>query len=155
MTKQVKAIPEGYHSVTPYLIIKNAANAIEFYKKAFEAKELFAMKTPEGKIKHAEIQIGNSRLMMADEYPEMNVFGPDASGRAPVMIHLYVEDVDAIFKKAVDAGATVIRPLANQFYGDRSAFLKDPYGHSWGIATHVEDVSNEEIIERAKSINVK
>ncbi|HEV2613822.1 MAG TPA: VOC family protein [Gammaproteobacteria bacterium] len=155
MKPPVRAIPEGYHSVTPYLIIKNAANAIEFYKKAFDAKEVFCMKSNDGKVKHAEIQIGNSRVMLADEYPEMNVFGPDASGRAPIMIHLYVEDVDHTFKKAVDAGASVIRPLANQFYGDRSAFLKDPYGHSWGIATHIEDLSAEEITERAKSVNVK
>ena len=151
MSSNVKAIPEGYHSVTPYLITKNAPEALEFYKKAFGAKELFAMKSEEGKIKHAEIQIGNSRLMLADEHPDMNVFGPDDSGRTPVMIHLYVDNVDKVFESAVSAGAIVLRPLANQFYGDRSAFLRDPFGHCWGIATHVEDVSNEELEKRAKA----
>jgi PhnB protein len=151
MSKSVNPIPEGYHSVTPYLIIKDASKAIDFYKSAFEAKEMFRMQNPDGKIKHAEIQIGNSRIMLADEYPEMNVFGPEKPGRTPVLIHLYVDNVDHIFDKAVKAGATVVREIANQFYGDRSAFLIDPFGHSWGIATHVEDVSAEEIENRMKA----
>jgi len=151
MTKSVRAIPEGYSSVTPYLIIKNASDAIEFYKKAFDAKEIFRMPTRDDKIKHAEIQIGDSKIMLADEFPEMNVFGPQAPGRTPVLIHLYVQDVDHVFNNAVNAGATVVRELANQFYGDRSGFLIDPFGHSWGVASHVEDVSPEEIVERAKA----
>lgn len=151
MSKSVKAIPEGYHSVTPYLIIKDAGKAIDFYKSAFEAQEIFRMQNPDGKIKHAEIKIGNSHIMLADEYPEMNVFGPDKPGRTPIFIHLYVEDVDHIFNKAVKAGATVIRGLADQFYGDRSGFLIDPFGHSWGVATHIEDVSPEEIEKRVKA----
>lgn len=153
MKNHVKPIPEGYHSVTPYLIIKNAAAAIEFYKKAFKAKELFRMAKDDGKIMHAEIQIGDSRIMLADESPEMNAYGPETSGRTSVLIHLYVENVDQMFDDAVTAGATVVRPLKNQFYGDRIACLKDPYGHSWSVATHIEDVSAEEIAIRAKAQN--
>ena len=151
MTKSVKAIPEGYNSVTPYLVVKNANEAIEFYKNAFEAKEIFRMPSKDGKVKHAEIQIGNSRIMLADECPEMNAFAPKSQSRTPVLIYLYVQDVDHIFTKAVKAGAKIDRELTNQYYGDRSGFLTCPFGHSWGVATHVEDVSPEEIAVRAKA----
>lgn len=151
MTTAVKPIPEGYHSVTPYLIIKNAAEAIQFYKKAFNATEIFCMAGEDGKVKHAELQIGNSRIMLADEFPEMDCYGPQTIGRTPVLLHLYVEDVDSVFNNAVAAGASVTRPLSNQFYGDRLGCLKDPYGHSWSVATHIEDVPHEELEARAKA----
>ncbi len=151
MSTKVKAIPEGYHSITPYLIAKNAAEALQFYKKAFNAKEIFSMAGEDGRVKHAEVQIGNSRIMLADEFPEMNVYGPQTPGRTPVLIHLYVENVDEIFNQAVAAGATVTRPLSNQFYGDRIGCLTDPFGHSWSVASHIEDVPDEEIAERAKA----
>jgi PhnB protein len=151
MSKSVKAIPEGYSSVTPYLIINNASKAIDFYKSAFEAKELFRMQGEDGKIKHAEIQIGDSRIMLADDFPEMNVLGPQSAGRTPVLIHLYVDNVDHVFNQAVKSGATIVRELSNAFYGDRIGCLTDPFGHSWSVATHIEDLSPEEIAERAKS----
>lgn len=150
MTKTVKPIPEGFHTVTPYLIVKNASEAIEFYKNAFNAKEIFRMLGDDGRIMHAEIEIGNSKLMLADEFPEMNCFGPQAPGRTPVLLHLYVEDVDTIFNQAVKAGATVVRGLTNQFYGDRIGIVTCPFGHSWSVSTHIEDVSDTEIAARAK-----
>ena len=149
MASKVKPIPEGYHTITPYLSVNGAAAAIDFYKKAFGAQELFRMPAPEGKIGHAELQIGNSRFMLADEYPELNFRGPKAFGGTPVMMHMYVEDVDAMFAQAVAAGAEVTRPLRNEFYGDRTASLKDPFGHSWSIGTHIEDVPAEEMEKRA------
>ena len=146
----VKPIPEGYHSVTPYLIIKGAADAIEFYKKAFGATEL--MRFPMGdKIGHAEIKIGDSPIMMADEYPEMGYKGPKALGGSPVSIMLYVEDVESVFNRAVTAGATVKEAVQDKFYGDRSGTLQDPFGHVWHIATRKEDVSVEEMQRRAQS----
>lgn len=145
----VKPIPDGYHSITPYLCVAGAAQALEFYKKAFGAEELFRMEAPGGKIGHAEMKIGDSILMMADEYPEMNFRGPKALGGSPLGLMVYVKDVDSQLKTAVAAGAKVIRPLQNQFYGDRSATVEDPYGHVWTIATHVEDVSLEEMRRRA------
>lgn len=151
MAKKVSPIPQGYHSVTPYLIIKGAANAIEFYKKALSATEIFRMPTPDGKIAHAEIKIGDSPIMLADEHPQMNAHSPQTIGGSPVMMHVYVNDVEQLYNQAVAAGATVLRPLANQFYGDRSGSLKDPYGHVWCLATHIEDLSAEEISERAKA----
>jgi PhnB protein len=149
VTSAVKPIPEGYHSVTPYLIVKGAAKAIEFYKQAFGATELGRMTAPDGKIGHAEIQIGDSRVMLADEFPEMDSRGPESLGSTPVMIHLYVEDVDAVAKQATAAGARELRPVKDQFYGDRSGMFADPFGHQWNIATHVEDLSAEEIGKRA------
>jgi PhnB protein len=146
----VQPIPKGYHSATPYLIINGAAAAIEFYKKAFGAMEL--MRFPMGdKIGHAEIKIGNSPIMMADEYPEMGYKGPKALGGSPVSIMLYVEDVDSVFNRAVTAGATVKEAVQDKFYGDRSGTLQDPFGHVWHIATHKEDVSVEEMQRRAQS----
>ncbi|HKT11482.1 MAG TPA: VOC family protein [Terriglobia bacterium] len=149
MSSNVKPVPEGYHSVTPYLIVKGAAKAIEFYKQAFGAKEIFRMPQPDGKIGHAEIQIGDSRIMLADEFPERNIRGPESLGGTPVMIHLYVNDVDTVAKRAVAAGAKEIRPVQDQFYGDRSGMFADPFGHQWNISTHVEDLSAEEIGKRA------
>ena len=149
MTKKVSPIPEGYHTVTPYLIIKGAAAALEFYKKAFGATEVVRMAQPDGKIGHAEIRIGDSMIMLADEFPEMDALSPQSRGGTPVSLHLYVEDVDKVFNQAVAAGATVKRPLADQFYGDRTGGLADPYGHSWYVATHKEDLSPEEIKKRA------
>lgn len=149
MTSTVKPIPEGYHSVTPYLIVKGAAKAIEFYKQAFGATELGRMTAPDGKIGHAEIQIGDSRVMLADEFPERNIRGPESLGGTPVMIHLYFDDVDTVAKRAVAAGAKEIRPVQDQFYGDRSGMFSDPFGHQWNIATHMEDLSAEEIGKRA------
>ena len=146
---QVKPIPEGYHSMTPYLCVKGAADAIEFYKKAFGAKELLRMPAPGGKVGHAEIQIGDSRVMLADEFPEMGFVSPQSVGGTPVMMHLYVEDVDATVPKAVAAGAKVTREVADQFYGDRGGQVEDPFGHKWYVATHKEDLSPEEINRRA------
>jgi PhnB protein len=144
----VKAIPQGYHSVTPYIMVKGGAEALEFYKKAFGAKEKLRVPGPGGKIMHAEFEIGDSVIMMADEFPEMGGFSPETLKGTPVGIHLYVENVDEVFAKAVAAGAKVERPLANQFYGDRSGALVDPFGHKWHVATHVEDVSEEELNRR-------
>ena len=147
----VSPIPEGYHSVTPYLVMKNAAAAIEFYKKAFGAVELLRMAAPGGKIGHAEIKIGDSPVMLADEYPDMGFKGPESLGGTPVSLMVYVDDVDKIFPQAIAAGGKEVRPLQNQFYGDRSGTLTDPFGHVWTIGTHVEDVSEEELAERAEA----
>jgi PhnB protein len=146
-----KPIPEGYHSITPYLIIHGAAEAIEFYKKAFGATELFRFPAPEGKIGHAEIKIGDSPIMLADEFADMGYKGPQSLGGSPVSIMLYVEDVDAVFNRAVAAGASVKEALQDKFYGDRMGSLIDPFGHRWHIGTHKEDVSMEEMERRAKS----
>jgi PhnB protein len=148
---KVKAIPEGYHSVTPYLIINGAADAIDFYKKAFGATELFRMPAPEGKIGHAEIKIGNSPIMLADEAPEMGYRSATTLSGSPVSLMIYVEDVDRLFKQAIAAGGTEVKGVQDQFYGDRSGTLTDPFGHVWHIATHVEDVSPEEMNKRMKA----
>ena len=149
MTNKVKPIPEGYHTATPYLIVKDAARAIEFYKKAFGATELMRMSGPGGKIGHAEIKIGDSPIMLADEVPGMGFRSPESLGGSPISILLYVEDVDVVFSEALDAGAKVQRPVADQFYGDRTGGVTDPFGHVWYIATHKEDVSPEEMKKRA------
>lgn len=146
-----KPIPAGYHSVTPYLIIDGAADALEFYKRAFGAKEQFRMPAPGGKIGHAEIKIGDSAVMLADEYPEMGARSPRALGGAGVSLMIYVERVDDVFKQALKAGAKELQPLENKFYGDRSGTLQDPFGHVWTISTHVEDVSTEEVRRRAQA----
>jgi PhnB protein len=145
----VKPVPEGYHTATPYLIINGAAAALRFYKNAFGATELFRMDAPGGKIGHAEIKIGDSPIMLADEHPDMGYRGPQAIGGTPVSIMLYVEDVDAVFNRTVAAGAKVKQPVKDQFYGDRSGTLEDPFGHVWTIATHKEDLTPEEIGRRA------
>ena len=140
-----KPIPDGYHTATPYLIANGAARAIKFYEEAFGATELFRLADPSGKVGHAEISIGDSRIMLADEYPEMGFRSPQSLGGSPVGIHLYVEDVDSMTGRAVAAGAKVLREVQDQFYGDRSGTLVDPFGHVWTIATHKKDVSPEEI----------
>ncbi len=147
----VKPIPDGYHSVTPYLIIRGAADAIEFYQKAFGAKELFRFPTPDGKIGHAEIKIGDSPIMLADEYPSMGYNSPQALGGSPVSLMIYVEDVDTVFNQAVAAGATVKEAVSDKFYGDRIGSLTDPFGHVWHVSTHKEDVSVEEMQKRAQA----
>jgi PhnB protein len=149
MPSSSKPIPDGYHNATPYLIVDNAAAAIEFYKTAFGAKELMRMPKPNGKIGHAEIKIGDSPIMLADETPEVGARSPRTIGGSPVSILLYVDDVDTTFSKAVKAGAKVLRPLGDQFYGDRTGDIQDPFGHVWHVATHVEDVSPEELKKRA------
>jgi PhnB protein len=149
MTNPVKPIPEGYHTATPYLIIKGAAKAIEFYEKAFGAKETMRMAQTDGRIGHAEIKIGDSPIMLSDEFPEMGARSPQSLGGSPVSILLYVADVDAIFAQAVAAGATVQRPVMDQFYGDRTGGVIDPFGHVWYIATHKEDVSPDDLKKRA------
>ncbi len=146
-----KPIPEGYHSVTPYLIIKGATEAIDFYKKAFGASELFRMPAPGGKIGHAEIKIGDSPIMLADESPEMGYKSPQSLGGSPISIMIYVTDVDTVFKQAIAAGGKEQRPVKDQFYGDRSGTLEDPFGHVWHVATHKEDVSPEEMERRMKT----
>ncbi len=151
----VKSIPEGYHSVTPYLIIKGAADAIEFYKKAFGATELFRFPAPDGKIGHAEIKIGDSPIMLADEFAEMGYKGPQALGGSPVSLMIYLEDVDTVFNRAVEAGASVKEAVQDKFYGDRTGTLTDPFGHVWHVSTHKEDVSMEEMEERAKAASAK
>lgn len=143
----VKPIPEGYHSITPYLSIKGAAQALEYYKQAFGATELFRMEH-EGKIGHAEMKIGDSPFMLADEFPEMGSVSPQTLGGSPVGIMIYVDDVDNVFKQAIDAGGVEKKPVQDQFYGDRSGTLTDPFGHVWTVATHKEDVSPEEIDKR-------
>jgi len=147
----VKSIPEGYHSVTPYLIVRGAADAIEFYKKAFGAVELFRMPAPGGKVGHAEIKVGDSPIMLADEHPEMGYKGPQSLGGSPVSLMIYVDDVDSVFNRAVEAGAIVQEAPQDKFYGDRMGTLTDPYGHRWHLATHKEDVSPEEMERRAKA----
>jgi len=145
----VKPIPDGYHSVTPYLIVHDAAGALEFYKKALGAVELMRIPGPGGTIGHAEIRVGDSPVMLADENPVMNARSPRTIGGSPVSLMVYVEDVDARVAQAVAAGATLVRPVANQFYGDRTGGVDDPYGYHWYLATHVEDVPPDELEARA------
>jgi PhnB protein len=147
----VKAIPDGYHSITPYLVVKGAAAALDFYKRAFGAKEILRFDMENGTVGHAEITIGDSRVMLADEMPGMPdavIYPPPSRGGSTVGMNLYVENVDSEFAKAVAAGATVKRPLQNQFYGDRSGTVEDPFGHIWTLSSHVEDVSMDELKKR-------
>jgi PhnB protein len=144
----VKPIPEGYHSVTPYLFVRSAASAIDFYKNVFGATEVVRMAGSNGKIMHAELRIGDSIVMLADENPTTGVMSPQTIGGFSVGLHVYVENVDAVIQKAVENGAKMLRPIKNQFYGDRSGSLLDPFGHMWSVATHVEDVSPEEMRKR-------
>jgi len=148
---KVKPVPEGYHTVTPYLIVHDAAAAIDFYKTAFGATELFRMAGPGGKVGHAEIMIGDSHIMLADEHPEMGARSPRSIGGSPISLLVYIEDVDVFFDHAVAAGAKVVRPIANMFYGDRTGGLEDPFGYQWYIATHIEDLTPEELQRRAAS----
>ena len=153
MPGQVKAIPEGYEGATPYLIIKDAARALEFYKKAFGATEIMRIPSPGGKVGHAEIKIGAAIIMLADEFPDMNCKSPQSFGGTPVSIMVYVQDVDEFVKQAVSAGAKVLRPVENKFYGDRAGSLEDPFGHQWHFATHVEDVPPGEMAKRAEAFS--
>lgn len=152
MTTKTKPVPVGYHTATPYLIITDAAKAIEFYKKAFGATELTRLETPDGKIMHAEIKIGDSPIMLCEECPEWNALSPLTIGGTPASVVLYLEDVDTVVKSAVAAGATLVMPVEDQFWGDRMGTVTDPFGHKWSIATHTEDVSPEEINIRAKAL---
>ncbi len=148
MTSKAKPIPDGFHGATPYLCCRTAASAIEFYKSAFGATEVMRLAEPSGRIGHAEIKIGDALIMLADEYPDFGVRSPQALGGSPVTIHLYVADVDAFASRAVAAGMKVLRPVADQFYGDRSGRFEDPFGHVWIFSTHTEDVSPDEMGER-------
>jgi PhnB protein len=148
MAKANQPIPAGHHTVTPVLTLDDAAQAIKWYEKAFGAKEIGRSTAPDGNILHAEIQIGDSRIMLSDEYPEMGARSPETLGGSPIGLCIYVEDVDALFKQAVAAGGKEERPVKDQFYGDRSGTLRDPFGHQWTIATHKEDVSPEEMSRR-------
>jgi len=151
---KVSHIPEGFHSVTPYLIVKGAAQAIEYYKKVFGATEVLRMDQPDGKVGHAELKIGDSRIMLADENPKLGQGHVSAAsvGASPVSLYLYIPDVDRVVERAVAAGAKILKPVQDQFYGDRTGFLQDPFGHLWSVATHVEDVAPQELEERMKKI---
>jgi uncharacterized glyoxalase superfamily protein PhnB len=150
---KVKPIPDGMNTVTPHLVCKDAAKAIEFYKKAFGAEELFRLNTPDGKkVLHASLRIGGSAIMLAEEAPDWGSVGPETLKGTPVVIHLYVKDADSVFDQAVKAGATVKMPIAEMFWGDRYGQLQDPFGHVWSVATHVRDVSFEEMEQAAKTM---
>ena len=149
MASQVKPIPAGAQAVTPYMSIAGASDAIDFYKRAFNAREIMRVNGPNNTVGHAEIEIGGSRIMLADEFPDMGFRGPKSWGGSPVHLHLYVEDVDVVARTAVAAGGKLIRAVADQFYGDRSGAVEDPFGHVWHIATHKEDLTAEEIEARA------
>jgi PhnB protein len=147
----VKPVQEGYHTLTAHLVVRDAAKAVDFYQRAFGAKPLGVHKTPDGKVMHAELQIGDSRLMLADEFPGMgNCKSPQTLGGTTTTMNIYVDDVDPLFKQAVAAGATETMPLANQFWGDRYGQVKDPFGHSWALGQHIEDVAPEEMERRAR-----
>ena len=152
MPAKTKPVPQGYHHITPYLIIKGAAAAMDFYKDVFGATEIMRMPQPNGRIGHAEMKMGDSFIMLADEYPEMDIVSPTTLGNSTVGILLYVDDADATFNKAVSRGAKVNKAMADQFYGDRSGTVIDPFGHKWTIATHVEDVSPEEMERRMAAL---
>jgi PhnB protein len=152
MPSDAKPIPEGHHTVAPYLAIKNGAKALEFYKKAFGASERYSLLLPDGRLGHAEIGLGDSIVMLSDEFPEYGGKAPDTLGGSPVSIHLYVQDVDAFFKKALAAGAIERKPVMDQFYGDRSGQLEDPFGHLWWVATHKEDVAPAEMQKRVQKM---
>jgi PhnB protein len=148
MAAKVRPIPEGFHSITPHITVHDAAGAIDFYKKAFGAQEMARMPMPDGgKLMHAMIKIGDSYIMMVDEFPEMKCLGPRTIGGSPVTLHLYVDNVDAAFKRAVDAGCTADMPVEDMFWGDRYGKVVDPYGHHWSLATHIKDASEKEIAE--------
>jgi len=146
-----KAIPEGYHTATPYLVVRNAAQAIEFYKKAFEAQEIMRFTLPDGKISHAELKIGDSVIFVADESPQMPTKSPQTLGGCSSGVMLYVEDVDKTYGQAIDAGGKTQMPVADMFWGDRYGTLVDPYGHAWSVATHKEDIAPGEMEKRAQA----
>lgn len=152
MAEKIKAVPDGNHTITAHLAVRDGSKAIEFYQKAFGAQLLFVHKMPDGKVMHASLRIGDSRLMLADEFPGMGPKSAQTLGGSPVVLNLYVEDVDALWNQAVGAGAKVTMPLANQFWGDRYGQLVDPFGHSWALLSHVEDVAPEEMERRANEL---
>jgi PhnB protein len=154
MADKVSYIPKDYNSVTPYLVVRGAAQAIDYYKKVFGATEIMRMPGPDGKIGHAEIKIGNSQIMLADENPSMGAgyTSADTIGGSPVSLYVYLPNVDDVVKRATAEGAKLLKPVQDQFYGDRSGFIQDPFGHLWGIATHVEDVSPKDMQERMKKV---
>jgi PhnB protein len=149
MAQAARRIPEGHNTVSPYLIVDGAGRALDFYKRAFGATELFRLEAPGGKIGHAEIRIGDTVIMMADEHPDHHAYSPRRYKGSPVSLHVYVENVDAVAQQAIAAGANVTRPVQDMFYGDRSGTFEDPFGHTWHVATHVEDLTEEEIGRRA------
>src|SRR5271154_1298112 len=151
MPGKVRPIPEGYHAITPYLALRDAARAIEFYKKAFGATELMRIAAPGGRVGHAELKIGDSIIMLSDEHPEMGARAPQTVGGSPVGLMLYVENVDAVADRAVTAGAKLTHPVEDKFYGDRSGTLTDPFGHVWHVSTHKEDVPPDELRRRAEA----
>jgi PhnB protein len=151
----VKAVPEGTHTITPHLVVNGASEALEFYKKAFGAQIGGVHKTPDGRVMHAEFKIGDSKLMLADEFPGMGMGSPKTLGGSAVVLNLYMDGIDKVFEQAVKAGATVTMPLANQFWGDRYGQVKDPFGHTWALGQHVEDVSPEEMERRAREMFAK
>ncbi len=148
----VDPIPMGFHTVTPHLIVAGAADAVEFYQQAFGAREISRLRGPRGKLMHVEMHVGTSRFLLADEFPERGALGPRAIGGSPVAIHLYVEDADATFERAIAAGAKAIVPLENAFWGDRYGQIEDPFGHRWSIASRIEDLTREEILTRAPTM---
>jgi PhnB protein len=152
MAGKVKAVPEGTHTITAHLSVREAAKAIEFYQRAFGAQVLFVHKMPDGRVMHATLKVGDSRLMLADEFPGMGTPAPTTLGGSPVLLNIYVEDVDSLWNRAVAAGAKVTMPLANQFWGDRYGQVVDPFGHSWALGSHVEDVAPEEMERRANAV---
>jgi PhnB protein len=152
MNTKVNFIPEGYHRVTPYILVHEAAKAIDFYKQVFGATEVMRLDSPNGKIVHAEFRVGDSTIMLADEFPEWNALSAKTVGGSPVILMVYVQDVDAVFARAVAAGAKADQPVGDKFYGDRSGSITDPFGHKWTISTHIEDVSVAEIKQRAAAM---
>jgi uncharacterized glyoxalase superfamily protein PhnB len=152
MAKKVRAVPKGVHTITPHLSVREASKAIEFYVKAFGAEVQGVHHTPDGKVMHAQLKIGDSRLMLADEFPGMGTPAPQTLGGSPVVLNVYVNDVDSLFSQAVAAGATVTMPLADQFWGDRYGQIVDPFGHHWALGAHKEDVLPEEMERRGKAI---
>ncbi|HLY60035.1 MAG TPA: VOC family protein [Terriglobia bacterium] len=152
MSTKAKAVPEGFHTITPYLVVRDAAKAVEFYKRAFGAEVRGIHYTPDGKIMNADLKIGDSIVLMSEEFPEMKALSPQSLGGSSVTIHIYTEDVDAKFKQAVSAGATAVMPVMDMFWGDRYGQLADPFGHRWSIATHVEDLTSDEIQKRGQAV---
>lgn len=148
---EVHYLPKGYHVITPYLIVDDAKQAIRFYQDVFSAEMVMCMEKPGNKVGHAELRIGDSKFMLADEYPQMQILGPHSYQGTPVFIHLYLPNIDRIFEKALQAGAKEIRPVETMFYGDRTGMIEDPFGHRWSLATHVEDVSLDELRRRSQN----
>lgn len=148
---EIEKIPKEYHSITPVLIVKNGDEAIEFYKNGFGVEERCCMKGPDGRVAHAELKLGDSVFMLSDEYPEMKCHSPKTIGGSPVSMYVYVDDVDSIFNKAISAGAKILDPVKDQFWGDRHGRLEDPFGHLWSIATHKKDISDEEMKRAAEA----